>query len=858
MWQTGPETGQAFWQAPGTTFTYASWNPGDPNNAGGIEDNMFMGVEGNWYDFAGTSAVAGYVVEVGGRPGDGAFTDEDTSKTIAAATLLANDTDVDDGHVLTITGVSGHSALGASVTLVNGNVVYNPTATPGIQALAAGEYAFDSFTYTVSDEHGASSSATVSLTVLGVNDAPVAQADTNAGEEDTLITGTVAASDSDVDHGAVLSYSLIAPVPGLTLNANGSYSFDAGNAAYQHLAQGATTDVVANYKVTDEHGAFATSTLTIHLTGRNDAPVAANDSLDRWQSLQASAYHYDPDNGHWYRVEQGALTGNLTYTQALNAAAGYGGYLATITSGQENAFVHNLIQGIQLNFSIGDPHANRGAWLGGSDSVVEGRWVWQTGPETGQAFWQAPGTTFTYASWNPGDPNNAGGVEDNMFMGVEGNWYDFAGTNAVAGYVVEVGGRPGDGAFTDEDTPKTIAASTLLANDTDVDDGHVLSITGVSATSALGASVTLVNGDVVYDPSTTAGIQALAAGTYAFDSFTYTVSDEHGASSTATVSLTVTGVNDAATITVTAGGDYEVLEAGGIANGMPGDPSASGDLDVSDVDTGEARFQIPSSLAGTYGDFLLNVVTGAWSYTLDQARADHLPQGQEVTDTLTMKSFDGTATHDIVVNITGANDTPVAANDSLDRWQSLQASAYHYDPDNGHWYRVEQGALTGNLTYTQALNAAAGYGGYLATITSGEENAFIHGLIQGIQLNGSISDQLANRGAWLGGSDAAVEGIWVWQTGPETGQAFWKAPGTTFIYASWNQPSRTTRVMKTMSSWAITATGTISPGLTPLRVMWSRSAGGRATAPSPTRTRRRRSPPQRCWPTTPTSTMAMS
>src|SRR6516162_1130652 len=184
-----------------------------------------MGNNGNWYDFAGTNAVAGYVVEVGGRPGDGAFTDEDTSQTIAASTLLANDTDVDDGHVLTITGVSGHSALGASVTLVNGNVVYNPTATPGIQALAAGEYAFDSFTYTVSDEHGASSSATVSLTVLGVNDAPVAQADTNAGEEDTLITGTVAASDSDVDHGAVLSYSLIAPVPGLTLNANGSYSF---------------------------------------------------------------------------------------------------------------------------------------------------------------------------------------------------------------------------------------------------------------------------------------------------------------------------------------------------------------------------------------------------------------------------------------------------------------------------------------------------------------------------------------------------------------------------------------------------------------------------------------------------------
>ena len=42
--------------------------------------------------------------------------------------------------------------------------------------------------------------------------------------------------------------------------------------------QGATTDVVANYTVTDEHGATATATLTITLTGTNDAPVAVADT----------------------------------------------------------------------------------------------------------------------------------------------------------------------------------------------------------------------------------------------------------------------------------------------------------------------------------------------------------------------------------------------------------------------------------------------------------------------------------------------------------------------------------------------------------------------------------------------------
>ena len=48
----------------------------------------------------------------------------------------------------------------------------------------------------------------------------------------------MAANDSDVDDGAVLSYAQIGAGGRLTINADGSYSFDAGNAAYQHLAEG--------------------------------------------------------------------------------------------------------------------------------------------------------------------------------------------------------------------------------------------------------------------------------------------------------------------------------------------------------------------------------------------------------------------------------------------------------------------------------------------------------------------------------------------------------------------------------------------------------------------------------------------
>ena len=97
----------------------------------------------------------------------------------------------------------------------------------------------------------------------------------------------MATNDSDIDDGASLTYSLNAPVAGLTIAANGGYSFNAGHADYQHLAQGATTAVVANYTVTDQHGANSTSTLTITLTGTNDTPVAVAEAL---QKISPKAY----------------------------------------------------------------------------------------------------------------------------------------------------------------------------------------------------------------------------------------------------------------------------------------------------------------------------------------------------------------------------------------------------------------------------------------------------------------------------------------------------------------------------------------------------------------------------------------
>ena len=134
------------------------------------------------------------------------------------------------------------------------------TFNSGSQAfnyLAAGELLTLTYTVTGTDNHSTSDTQTVTSPSPAPTTRRSRWPTPTRGNEDSTITGSVATNDSDLDDGATLTYALDAPVAGLTLNTDGSYSFDAGNAAYQHLAAGDTTDVVASYTVTDAHGATA-------------------------------------------------------------------------------------------------------------------------------------------------------------------------------------------------------------------------------------------------------------------------------------------------------------------------------------------------------------------------------------------------------------------------------------------------------------------------------------------------------------------------------------------------------------------------------------------------------------------------
>lgn len=117
-------------------------------------------------------------------------TDEDSAVTFSAVEgVLANDNDVDiDGTApddsFSVTAVQGsagvgspiHTAQGGIVTLnSDGSFTYNPNSR--FDYLAFGESAVDTFTYTITDSEGLTDTATVTLTINGVDDAPVATDD---------------------------------------------------------------------------------------------------------------------------------------------------------------------------------------------------------------------------------------------------------------------------------------------------------------------------------------------------------------------------------------------------------------------------------------------------------------------------------------------------------------------------------------------------------------------------------------------------------------------------------------------------------------------------------------------------------
>ena len=97
-------------------------------------------------------------------------------------------------------------------------------------------------------------------------------------------------------------------------------------------------------------------------------------------------------NGHSYYRS----TGNAFWLNAKSNCEAMGGHLVTVTTAAENNFIFNIWPS---------------GWIGLTDEVNEGTWRWVTGE------------TYSYTSWNPGEPNNAGNEDYVQFVG-SGKWND--------------------------------------------------------------------------------------------------------------------------------------------------------------------------------------------------------------------------------------------------------------------------------------------------------------------------------------------------------------------------------------------------------------------------------------------------
>ena len=572
---------------------------------------------------------------------------EGGSVALAAADLSASDVD-DDDETLSWTvpaagedgaPAAGHLALSAApgtpvtsftaVQLSDGEVVYVHDGT---------ETESDSFAVTVADDDGATARETIAVTVTAVNDAPVIAGDlalaVAEGGSVALAGADLSASDAD-DDDETLSWTVPAagedgaPAAGhLALSAareTAVTSFtaaqlSAGEVVYVHDGTETESDSFA-VTVADDDGATARETIAVTVTAGNDAPAIAGDlalTVPEGGSvalagadLSASDVDDDDETLSWTVPAAGETGAPAAGHLALSAAPGTAvtSFTAVQLSDGEVVYVHDGTETESDSFAV---------------TVAD---------DDGATAQETIAVTVTAE-------NDAPVIAGDLALAVEEG-----GSVALAGADLSASDVDDD----DETLSWTVPAA---GEDGAPAAGHVALADAQATPVTSFTAAQLSDGEVVYVHDGTETVS---------DSFAVTVADDDGATDVATLTVTVTAVNDAPVITSPT--TLSVAE----------NETAVATLTATDADheVTELEWSIPDGAGGgaDAGHFTL---TTARELAFDAAKDYETPDdaGTDREYELTVQVTDGhnPVTAALTVTLTDVNEAP-----------SFDAASYAFD-----------------------------------------------------------------------------------------------------------------------------------------------------------------------------------
>ncbi|WMJ01414.1 VCBS domain-containing protein [Pseudomonas chlororaphis subsp. aurantiaca] len=671
---------------------------------------------------------------------------EDSGDYAASGSITFTDADLIDSHSVTVTpGASGYlgsfttDPLNDSTGTGSGSLGWHfAVDNTALQFLGEGQTLTQTYDVAIGD----GAVQTVTLTITGTNDRPTLTiADTagamSEGNAAVTLSDSGALSFTDLDNIDVVTVSHTAngniAWSGGTLNAGVASALVAGFSVDQNswdysssqnldfLGAGETITFSYTVVATDNSGAVnaasATQTVTITITGSNDAPVlsfATGNDLGAVQedtTLSISGQFSSTDIDHdatatWSIVgsntgSYGSIdvdsTGQWTYTLA-NGTDGIAGAVQSLKAGES----HDEVFSVQVSDGLGgvDTQLLTVTVIGSNDAPVlsfaSGNDVGSVQEDTvlsvsGQ-FSSADIDHDASASWSIAGTDT--GTYGSIAVDSSGQWtYTLAnGTDGVASAVQSLKeGESHDEVFSVQVSDGLGGVDTQLVTVTVTgsNDAPVLSFaTGndlgaVQEDSTLSVSGQFSSADIDHDATATWSIAGSNTGSYgsiAVDStgqWTYTLAngsdgvagtvqslkagESHDEVFSVQVSDDLGGVdNQQVTITVTGSNDAAALSSASVTLSETNAPlTTSGSLSVSDIDSPES-FQAQTDTLGSYGKFSIGT-DGAWTYVSDSAH-NEFAAGTTYTDTFAVSSADGTLTS-VTLHILGTNDAAVLSAD---------------------------------------------------------------------------------------------------------------------------------------------------------------------------------------------------